>query len=202
MNRLLMALVLAVVASCASAAEIEGFELDESAVVDGQKLVLNGAGWRKRGYSKIDVTALYLEQRQSSIEGVMRQPGRKRLLLRPLRDLPGSAIARYFVVDFRQAATDAEFKSLINEVISVGSIFGRLHTVHKGDVVATDWVPGKGIAAAVNGKQLPFNDAGDTFLNSELMFQIILRMHLNVSASEELRMNLLGQSTSMRASTP
>ena len=197
-----LSLVMALMTVPAVATEIEGFEVDDAMVVEGKTLVLNGVGWRKRGYSKIDVTGLYLEQRLSSVDAVMKNPGRKRILLRPLRDLTGAAIARYFVADFQRAATDAEFKSLINEVMGVGSSFGRLHTLHKGDVVTIDWIPGKGVAANVNGKPLQFNDAGETFLKSELMFQIILRMQLNVSASEELRMNLLGQSTSMRMASP
>jgi hypothetical protein len=79
-------LMLALVAPPALAFDIEGFEVDEAAVVDGQKLVLNGAGWRKRGYSKIDVTALYVEQRQSTADALIKHAGRKRILLRPLRD--------------------------------------------------------------------------------------------------------------------
>lgn len=194
----LWSFLLGLAAMPAHGVEIEGFQFDDVAVVDGHRLVLNGAGWRKRGYTKNDVIGLYLEAAQSSVEAVVRHPGRKRLLLRPLRDLPGATISRYFVNDFRLTATDTEFKSLINEVMSIGAVFGRLHALHKGDVVTIDWVPGKGLVASVNGTPQRFNDAGDVYLNSELMFKIILRMNLSVTASEDLRLNLLGQSTSMQ----
>lgn len=177
--------------------EVEGVQLEDTAVVDGQKLVLNGAGVRKRGYTPTDVTALYLPQKQATLEAVMRQPGAKRLCLQALRDLSGSVVARYFVGDFKRAATEAEFKSLINEVGMVGGVYGRVHQISKGDLVTIDWVPGKGITTAINGRTIQLD--GATYMNSELMFQIILRMYLGAAVSDELRLNMLGVSRSMSA---
>lgn len=186
----------------AAVGEIEGVAIDGSAQVEGARLMLNGAGLQKRGYFKTNVSALYLSDKRDTLEGVETAPGAKRLQLVLLRDLPGSLIARYFVSDFQAAATEAEFKALINEIGQIGAIYGRLAMVRKGDVVNMDWIPGKGIYASINGK--PLADATGTkpvYMNNELMYRLLLRMYVGGKVSAELRDNILGRSRSMLSQT-
>ena len=182
----------------AMALEIEGMPIEESVVVNGTKLTLNGVGWRKRGYYKVDVTALYLTQKQTTVEGVEAAPGPKRLQLVILQEISGATASRYFLADFQAAATPAEFRQLIIEVAQVGAIYSSLPKLKKGDVVTMDIIPGKGILPALNGNVLTAPGATSPYINSDLLAKISLRMYVAGKTPAELTHNLLGQSTSMR----
>lgn len=186
----------------ASALVVEGVELDDTVTVGGQKLVLNGAGFRKRGYFKTDVQAIYLSEKCTTVECIYKNKGAKRIFIHVLKDIPGPTISRYFLGDFKLVTTDTEFKSLINEIGQIGQIYAGLHKVNKGDQVAIDWVPGKGITTLFNGRALVLNDSPTgTFMPSELMYQIFLRIYAGPAVPEELRLNLLGLSKSMSTAT-
>lgn len=175
--------------------ELEGVELEETITAHGQKLVLNGAGVRKRGYFKADVTALYMPEKRTTADAVFKLNGVRRIQLNLLREFTSSTISRIFIADFKQHATEGEFKQLINEISQVGSAYGAIKRVGKGDVVNLDWVPGKGWMAFFNGKQLTFGTggAGDAIaINSELAYQIYLRMYIGPEAPADLRNGLLG----------
>lgn len=187
----------------AVAIEVEGVPLSATAMVAGQQLVLNGAGFHKRGYFKANATALYLPEKRTSLDAINKLSGPKRIAIHVLREIPGSTISRYFLNDFKLVATDAEFRNLINEVASVGAIYSALPRVHKGDVVLIDWVPGKGLIVTYNGNPMeqglftPYL----TTPNNELMYKIFLRIYAGAAIPEELQRNLLGQSVSMTNQT-
>ncbi|RZK99657.1 MAG: hypothetical protein EOP36_18565 [Rubrivivax sp.] len=182
----------------AAAIELEGVPLEETITAYGQKLVLNGAAVRKRGYFKADVTALYLPEKRSTPDAIFKLNGIRRIQLNILREFTSSTISRIFIADFKQNSTDAEFKQLINEISQVGAAYSAVKRVSKGDVVNLDWVPGKGWMCYINGKQLMLdasampNVASNNAINSELAYQIYLRMYIGPAAPEELRNGLLG----------
>lgn len=167
--------------------KVEGVEIAESIMFHGRRLVLNGAGVRKRGYFKANVVALYLPEKLTTFEAIGRLDGPRRIQLHLLRDFTSSTISRIFLADFKQTATDAEFKQLINEVSEIGAIYGSIKRVGAGDEVSIDWVPGSGIVTMFNDR--PINDKP---INSELAYQIYLRMFLGKSVPEDLRNSLLG----------
>ncbi len=172
--------------------ELEGVQLEDTATVAGTRLILNGAGVRKRGYFKTDVTALYLPERRNAPEAIYKSNGVRRLVLVLLRDIPSATISRYFVGDFKQVATDAEFKQVINEVGQMGQVYGNLTKVNKGDIVVIDWIPGSGpnagLNATINGKSM------GTPIKSDLFYEIYMRMYLGASVPEDFRNALLGVS--------
>ena len=190
--------LLGVAAGAFANTEVSGVSLDETAVVGGQKLQLNGAGFRKRGYFKIDVTALYLPQKMSALEQIENAAVPRRIELVILQDLTGAQASRYFLIDFEASATKAEFANLITEVGQVGDIYSSLRTIKKGDIVTMDWVPGKGLIATYNGTPLTPHGAPSPYINSELLAKVMLRMYVGGKTPAELRDNLLGLSTSMR----
>jgi hypothetical protein len=175
-----------------AAVELDGVELAETVTAYGQKLVLNGAGVRKRGYFKADVTALYLPEKRTTSEAIYKLNGVRRIQLNILREFTSSTISRIFLADFKQAATEEEFKKLITQVSLIGAAYANVKRVVKGDVVNLDWVPGQGWLAYHNGKLLT-SDNGATFsIKEELAYQIYLRMYIGQAAPEELRNALLG----------
>ncbi len=177
--------------SAQAATELEGVELDDSVTVNGQKLVLNGAAVRKRGYFKADVTALYLPKKTSNPDAIYKLDGVRRIQLNILREFTSSTISRIFLADFKQSATDDEFKRLIGPIGQIGSAYANVKKVSKGDVVNLDWIPGTGWTATHNGKLLTM-DGGGNAIKDELAFQIYLRMYIGQGAPEELRNGLLG----------
>lgn len=177
-----IALVMMGLSACcgSQAAELEGVALKETTVVDGATLTLNGAAVLKRGYFKTNVTAIYLTEPRHSLDGIYKLHGPKRIELTILRDLTGPMLSRYFVADFKSAASDAEFKQLIPEVGKLGAIYNTVGKIYKGDVVRMDWHPGVGVTGSINGK--PLVDGKDA-MNSELLFQIFLRMYMMTPGS-------------------
>ncbi len=131
------------VAPAHAAVEIEGVELPETITAYGQKLVLNGAGLRKRGYFKADVTALYLPEKRTTADAIYRLNGIRRIQLNILREFTSSTISRIFLSDFKQSATEDEFKKLIGPIGLIGAAYSNVKRVVKGDVVNLDWVPAR-----------------------------------------------------------
>ena len=199
LRRIVSALVLGCAVSGALAAvDVSGVALEETVTVAGVPLKLNGAGFRKRGYFKIDVTAVYLQQKATTLDAVENLPGVKRVQLVIQQDVTGSQASRYFLIDFEASATPAEFAKLITEVSQVGDIYSSLPKIKKGDVVTMDWVPGKGLIATLNGNQLTPHGAASPYMNSELLAKVMLRMYIGGKTPAELHDNLLGLSNSMR----
>ena len=199
LRRIVSALVLGCAVSGAWAnVDVSGVSLEESVTVGGVPLHLNGAGYRKRGYFKIDVTAVYLQQKLTSLEAIEAAPGVKRVQLTIQQDVTGSQASRYFLIDFEASATPAEFAKLITEVSQVGDIYSSLPKIKKGDIVTMDWVPGKGLIATLNGNQLTPHGAPSPYINSELLAKVMLRMYVGGKTPAELHDNLLGLSNSMR----
>ena len=199
LRRLVSALVLGCAVSGAWAeVDVSGVPLEETVTVGGVPLHLNGAGYRKRGYFKIDVTALYLQQKATTLEAVENAPGVKRVQLVIQQDVTGSQASRYFLIDFEASAPPAEFAKLITEVSQVGDIYSALPKIKKGDVVTMDWIPGKGLIATLNGAILTPHGATSPYMNSELLAKVMLRMYVGGKTPAELHDNLLGVSTSMR----
>lgn len=172
-----------------AAVKVEGVSLRETLVAHGQKLVLNGAGVRKRGYYKANVVALYLPDRLTTPDAIYKLDGVRRIELRLLRDFSSSTISRLFVSDFKQCATDVEFKQLIDVVAHIGAIYSDVRSVSAGDVFTIDWVPGVGIVPSQNDKPLT-----DKPIKSELAYQIYLRMFIGPTVPDGLRNALLGLS--------
>ncbi len=170
---------------------LEDVVLEESVVAHGQKLVLNGAGVRRRGYHKSDVVALYLPEKRTTPDAIYRLDGVRRIQLNLLRNLTSSTITRVFLSDFKQVATDEEFRQLIEPLGMIGAAYADIKRVRKGDVVNLDWVPGKGWMATHNGRPLRSVD-GILAINDPLAYQVYLRMYLGAAASAELRNGLLG----------
>lgn len=199
-TRILCAFALSILLNVNAQAEavVSGVAVDETTTVAGTPLRLNGVGYRKRGYFKVAVTALYLPQKLTSLEAVERATGVKRLELVILKDVTGSQAARHFLSDFEEAATPAEVNKLMSDVWQIGDIYGSLTLIKKGDVFTMDWIPGKGLLAALNGKPLTPHGASSPFMNNELLAKVLFRIYIAGSSGADLRDNLLGLSASMR----
>lgn len=166
--------------------ELDGVTIEDSAVVAGTKLVLNGAAIQKRGFFKTNTIALYLSEKRHTLDGVVKLEGPKRVHLVMLRDIKGFLIARQFLNDFAASATEAETRALSAQVEAIAANYARIEVLHKGDVLLIDWIPDKGIAATLNGQSM-----GPTQHN-EALWAVSLRPVMGDMAPRELREQLLG----------
>ncbi|MDE2077414.1 MAG: chalcone isomerase family protein [Burkholderiales bacterium] len=175
-----------------AAVELEGVTIADTAMVGGHKLVLNGAAVRKRGYFKADVTALYLPEKRTNPEAIFKLDGPRRIQLNILRDFTSGTISRIFVADFKQSATEEEFKKLITVVGQIGQAYGNVRAVNRGDVVNLDWIPGTGWTASINNKPVYVEPGQPLIIKDELAYQIYLRMYIGPNTPADLRNGLLG----------
>ena len=69
-------------------AEVAGVKLPD----EDQKLVLNGAGLRKRAFFQVYVIGLYLPEKKTAAAEVFGLPGAKRVLIHMMRDVDAELI--------------------------------------------------------------------------------------------------------------
>lgn len=170
-----------------AATELEGVPVEDSVVINGQKLVLNGMAVRKRGYFKTELSALYLPQRTNNPDVVYKTNGMRYLRMTILRDLPSATASRFFIKEFTQNATEAEAKQLINELGALGGVYGNLNRINKGDVVEIIWTPGKGMNARYNGKLV--DERG---IANPLWWAVYMRGYVGPNVADTYRNGLLG----------
>ncbi|MES1980149.1 MAG: chalcone isomerase family protein [Pseudomonadota bacterium] len=73
MRQILVAMWLLLLRSSGAMAgplEVEGVSLNDTATISGKQLVLNVAGFHKRGYFKAYVTGLYLSEKRASLDAI------------------------------------------------------------------------------------------------------------------------------------
>ena len=184
--RTLAAPLLACAAFAAQAVEIEGHSIPESLQLGGRALVLNGAVVRRFAIFKVEVAALYLAERQTTLEGVFSLAGPKRLRLVMLRDVSAEDLRKKFLSDLRSVSAPAELAQLDREIAALGEMF-RAVTLREGDVITVDWLPGAGTIVAHNGRSV-----SPAPLPPELLYRLILRIFVGPDAAREPRERLLG----------
>lgn len=150
----IFAYILAGLLLCAQvhAAELAGVKMADSVVVDGQQLVLNGAGLRSKFFFKIYVAALYLPQKQSDGAAVMADGRAHRLALHIKHELGSEKLYNAFNDAIVSNQTPAELASLDGQLKQMRQIFDAVHEVKPGDVINMDYLPSSGTLISVNGK--------------------------------------------------
>lgn len=121
MKRLLwtMLLLAGLGVNAASAVEVAGVQVSETARVGGADLQLNGAGIRTRAIFKVYVGALYLAEKKAGAADAIALRGPKRVALHLLRDLTseqlGGALNEGLTANLSEAEL-ARFKPQIDEL--------------------------------------------------------------------------------------
>ena len=106
MKRLLFAALLAF-ATAATAAEVSGVKIDDTAKVGGADLVLNGAGKRTRLMFDVYVAALYLPEKKAGAADVLGGAGPKRVSMTLMRDVTPDQLVEALLEGIRLNSTPA-----------------------------------------------------------------------------------------------
>jgi len=151
MKRLLFAALLAF-ATAATAAEVSGVKIDDTAKVGGADLVLNGAGKRTRLMFDVYVAALYLPEKKAGAADVLGGAGPKRVSMTLMRDVTPDQLVEALLEGIRLNSTPAELDKIKPQVESLESIMKSIGGAKKGDMVTLDFLADGTTHVAVNGQ--------------------------------------------------
>jgi hypothetical protein len=186
MNKIVLIVCGLLLSVSASAMEVAGVKLPDSAQVGNQQLVLNGAGMRNKWFFKVYIGALYLTQKQSSAEAVIADENVHRIALRMMRGLGSKKLYGAFSEAIEANHTPAELAAMDADLKQMAEIFDAVKEVKEGDVITLDYLPGNGTQISVNGTARG-TIAGAAFNRA------LLRIWLGSKpAQEDLKKEMLG----------
>jgi hypothetical protein len=183
------ALVLTALPGAANTVDVAGVLLEEKVTVAGKPLVLNGAGVRYKAVFKVYAAGLYVEKPASTTEGLLGQPGPKRLRITMLRDIDSAELGKLFSRGMEDNMDKGNFAKLIPGVLRMSQVFSKHKVLKTGETFVLDWVPGTGTVLTVKGvaENEPFREPE--------FFEALMRIWLgNKPADWKLKDALLGKS--------
>lgn len=185
---LIAALTLAASSLCAGAqVQVEGQSFDAAAKVAGTDLVLNGVGVRAVAWIKGYAAALYLPAKAATPPQVLASSGAKRLQMRMLQDVPAEEFVKAIAKGMDRNTPADELPALADRKALFERQVQAVGAVKKGDVVDLDFVPGRGLVFALNGKP-----RGDAIPGGDL-YAALLRIFLgDKPVDARLKAGLLG----------
>jgi hypothetical protein len=174
--------------TAAAQVTVSGVKYDESAVLGGSKLQLNGAGTRYKGPFRVYTAGLYVGKKTSTTEEILSQPGAKRMTVVMLRDIDAGELGKLFVRGVEDNMDKAAMSKLIPGLMRMSQVFTDHKRLGNGEQFTIDWIPGTGTVVSVRGVQ-----QGEPFKEPEF-FNALLRIWLGpVPADWKLKDSLLGK---------
>ena len=151
MRKQLTTLVLALglsAAPAAFAAELAGVNLPDSVTVNGQTLVLNGLGLRKKFFIKVYVGGLYLPARQSNVTAIMASDSPRRMVMQFLYGVSKDQMCDAWKegLEDNTPNASAEVKGAFQTLCSM------MEPIPKGHQLVLTYVPGTGTTVEINSK--------------------------------------------------
>jgi hypothetical protein len=131
--------------------DVGGVQVENSVLVSGNTLQLNGAGIRFKAVFKVYTAALYLGKRVGTADAVFSAPGPKRLMLTMTREVDANELGRLFAKGVESNVPSLEVNKSLMSLVRMGQIFSDAKTVKPGDVIQIDWVPGTGTVISIRG---------------------------------------------------
>jgi Chalcone isomerase-like len=149
----------------AGAGTLAGVTLPDKAEVQGQTLVLNGMGLRKKFVIKVYVGGLYLPQKEKSAAKVLGADAPRRMVLHFIYDVSKEQMCEAWNEGLEQNTPNAsaEVKKAFTTLCS------WMDGVGKGNRLAMTYLPGEGTTVEINGKAkgtLPGKAVADAILST------------------------------------
>jgi len=134
----------------AAARTVAGVQVPESVVVDGTRLVLNGAGVRRKLFVKVYVGALYLPERRGDPAAIIGADEPQRVEMRILyRRIGVERLRESWEAGLRANHPPERLQALRP---ALERYFATLRPVRRGDLVTLTYRPGAGTEVAKNGE--------------------------------------------------
>jgi hypothetical protein len=147
MMPLLLSLMLLVPAA-ASAATLAGVTLEDKVTVNGQTLVLNGMGLRKKLFIKVYVGGLYLQAKSSNPAAIIASDTPRRMVMSFLFSVSKDQMCDAWEegLEDNTPNASAEVKNAFKTLCS------WMEPIPKGNRLVLTYIPGTGTSVEVNGK--------------------------------------------------
>ncbi len=165
MRRLMLAATLFLAASTAGAATVAGVNIPDTTNVNGQNLVLNGAGIRKKFVVKVYTGALYLPAKQSNPAAILSADTPRRMVMHFVYDVGTEKIAEAWGegLEANTPGAPADVKT------NFKSLSSWMADMKEGQEIVMTYVPGTGTTVQVAGAMkgtLPGKATADAILNT------------------------------------
>jgi len=154
--------------SQAGAATLEGLRFDDAVKVANRELQLNGLGVRAVFIFKAYVAGLYLGDRTSVPQEVLRQPGPKRIQMRMLMEIGAPDIKKALVDGMQKNVSETQWAAMQDRVAQFTRTIESIGVAKPGDTINLDYVPERGLMLAVNDVTKGSAISGTDFYNALL----------------------------------
>lgn len=170
-------------AAYSQAGSLAGVTLPETVQVASSSLLLNGMGVRTKYMVKVYVAGLYLSQKSSDPNAILKADESKRIVMHFVRDVSKNQLTDGFAESFHNNNPDAE-KTLKPDI---DRLFDTLDQVKDGEEIVFTYLPDKGTSLVIGDKE-KLTIAGPAF--AEMLFSVWLGPKPPNAA---LKKGLLGQ---------
>ncbi len=131
------------------AASLDGVTLPDTQQVGNTKLVLNGLGVRTKYMVKVYVAGLYLQQKSSDPNAIIKADEAKQIVMQMVHAASKSQMADAFSESFHDNSPEA-VKLMMPDI---DRLLSALEPVKVGDQMVFTYVPGTGTTFTLNGKE-------------------------------------------------
>ncbi len=131
------------------AATLAGVTLPDTEQVGSTKLMLNGLGIRTKYMVKVYVAGLYLEQKSSDADAIIKADAPKRIVMKFVHGASKSQMSDAFEESFHDNTPDA-VKTMKPDI---DRLLAALEPVKVGDEMVFTYVPGTGTTYTMNGQE-------------------------------------------------
>jgi hypothetical protein len=165
------------------AGTLAGVTLPDTVQAGSTSLQLNGIGLRTKFMVKVYVAGLYLPQKSSDANAILKADTPKQIVMHFVRDVTRNQLTDGFAESFHNNTPDAE-KALKSDI---DRLFAALEPVRDGEEIIFTYLPEKG-TSAVQASTEKLTIGGNAF--AEILFSVWLGPKPPNSA---LKKGLLGQ---------
>ena len=130
------------------AASLAGVTMPDTIQVGGKTLVLNGLGLRTKYMVKVYVAGLYVEQKSSDANAIIKADAPKRIVLQFVHSASKGQMTDAFTESFKDNTPDA-MKTMKPDI---DKLLGAIDAVKVGDQMVFTYVPGTGTTYAQGGQ--------------------------------------------------
>jgi Chalcone isomerase-like len=129
------------------AASLAGANLPDTETVGGRSLVLNGLGVRTEFMVKVYVAGLYLEQKSTDPDAIIKTDAPKRIVMHFLHDASKKQLTDAFSESFNDNSPQAGATTKTE----IDKFLGALQPLKVGDEMVFTYLPVSGTTATING---------------------------------------------------
>ena len=145
------AFLIVAVSSVSAQIEVGSATLPESVTFEGQKLVYNGAGVRKKAWFKLYSGGLYLQEKSSNASSIMNDDETMAIKLHITSRLISSSKMINAVDEGFENATNGNTAPIASQIETFKGFFSD--EINDGDIFDIVYIKGKGVVVYKNGSK-------------------------------------------------